>query len=326
MLRNVVAAMGVGLLMAGLPPGVQAEEVLKLGHVGGTGSAFSAAAQSFAAEVSKATNGRYRVEEYGNSVLGDEAALLDAVKLGTVEVVITGLVGPMPAVVPETGVLILPFLFRDEAQAVKVLDGPVGQSLLDGMRAQGFQGLAWAENGFRQLTTNDIAVRTPEDVRALNIRVAKGNIIPRIWRDLGAASVVELNVNDVYAALKSGRINAEENPIPNAWGYNFFDYQNHVTLLNYIYSPLVLVMSNDVFDELGPENQKAVIRAARVAGQASRDFVAKQNQDLTARLKEKGVVFITDPDLAAFREVLKPTLAELSAKYGDIVERIRNTQ
>lgn len=326
MFRSIMAALGVGLLIAGAPPAAQAEDVLKLGHVGGSGSAFSIMAQSFASEVAKATNGRYRIEEYGNSVLGDESSLLDAVKLGTVDVVITGLVGPMPGVAPETGVLILPFLFRDEAHAVKVLDGPIGQSLLDGMRNHGFRGLAWGENGFRQLMTRDVAVREPKDVKALTIRVAKGNIIPRIWKDLGAAQVVELNVNDVYEALKSGRINAQENALPNAWGYNFFDYQNHVTILNYIYSPLVLVMNNDVFDELGPEIQKTIVQAAHGAAQASRDFVAKQNQELITKLEEKGTIFITDPNLAAFHDVLKPTLIELGSKYGEMVENIRNNQ
>jgi TRAP-type C4-dicarboxylate transport system substrate-binding protein len=194
------------------------------------------------------------------------------------------------------------------------------------MRSQGFLGLAWAENGFRQLMTQDIPVRRPEDVRALRIRVAKGNIMPRIWKGLGAAEVVELNVNDVYAALKSGRINAQENPIPNAWGYNFFDYQNHVTLLNYIYSPLVLVINNDAFDDLSPETRKAFAQAAHLAAQASRDFVARQNRELTARLKQKGVVFITDPDLGAFREALKPTLLDLSARYAEIVNRIQDTR
>jgi C4-dicarboxylate-binding protein DctP len=143
---------------------------------------------------------------------------------------------------------------------------------------------------------------------------------------LGAAQVVELNVNDVYEALKSGRINAQENALPNAWGYNFFDYQNHVTILNYIYSPLVLVMNNDVFDELGPEIQKTIVQAAHGAAQASRDFVAKQNQELITKLEEKGTIFITDPNLAAFHDVLKPTLIELGSKYGEMVENIRNNQ
>ena len=326
MLRNVVAAMGVGLLMAGLPPGVQAEEVLKLGHVGGTGSAFSAAAQSFAAEVSKATNGRYRVEEYGNSVLGDEGSMLEAVKLGTLSLIISGPLGPLSKVVPEVSVLGLPFLFRDEAHAVKVLDGPIGQSLLDVMRSHGFQGLAWAENGFRQLTTNNIPVRKPEDVRALTIRVNKGSIAPRIWQALGAAEVVELNINEVYGALKSGRINAQENPILTSWSYNFFDFQNTVITINYVYSPLVLVMNSDDYDELSPEMRQVFVKAARVAGQTSRDLVAQQNLELTARLKEKGTVFITDPDLAAFRTTLKPILSELGARYGDLVDKIQSTQ
>jgi len=333
MFPKFVTVVGASLLLALAAPLAQAqdkpaaaEKVLKLGHVGGTDSAFSEFARKFAAEVAKESKGQFRIEEYGNSVLGSESALLDAVKLGTVNLVITGLIGPLPTVAPETGVLTVPFLFRDEAHVAKVLDGPIGSDLLNGLHKYGFQGLAWGENGFRQLTTNNIPVRTAADVKKIRIRVAKGNVTPRVWRDLGAAAVVELNVNDVYGALKRGEIDAQENPLTNAFAYNFFDFQNHVTLLNYVYSPLVLLINNDDFDELSPENKDIFTKAAHLAGQWSREFVARNNRDVETKLKAKGTVFITDPDLASFRQALKPTLAEFSAKFPGVVDKIQAVQ
>jgi tripartite ATP-independent transporter DctP family solute receptor len=322
MLRNTLLGTVIVVMIALTSPAADAEQVLKLAHIAGADSPFAAAARVFAGEIVKQTGGKYRVQEFGNGTLGDDAALIEAVKLGTIDLVVSGLSGPLPKVAPELGVLVHPFVFDNEAHAVKVMDGPIGQSLLDGLRAKGVLGLAWGENGFRQLMTTDIPVREPADVKGVKIRVPKNDVIKAVWKALGAADVVETNLGDVYPALKSGRVNANENPMANAAGINLFDFEKTVIKLNYIYSPLVILMNPDAFDELTPEEKPIFIAAARAAGQASRDFVASVEKKLTDDLTAKGTVFINNPDLPAFREALKPLLTELGAKYGDLIERI----
>lgn len=323
MLRNILFGAVASTMLVLASSGAEAQQVVNLGHIGGKGSPFEIAAHSFAAEVAKLSGGKFRVEEFGNGTRGDDTALLEAAKLGTIDVVVSGLSGPLPKIAPELGVLVLPFVFDNEAHAIKVMDGAIGQGLLGGLSAKGLKGLAWGENGFRQLTTTDVAVRTPADVKAIKIRVPKNDVIKNVWKTLGAASVVETNLGDVYGALKSGTVNAQDNPLSNSAGINLFDFLKYVVKLNYIYSPLVILMNPDAFGELSPENQQIFLQAAHAAGQATRDFVDASEKKLASELAGKGVTFINDPDTAAFREALKPLLTQLGKDYGDTVDKIR---
>lgn len=156
--------------------GVLAEEKLKLGHVLAGGSQFSEIVRVMNDELKTRTNGRYAIEEYPASALGSGAAMQDGLKLGTIDMVISSLGGALAQFNPAVGILDLMLLFRDEAHADTVLDGPIGDGLLDTFKDLGVVGLGWGENGFRQFTSSVRAIKTPADIAGMRIRIAESEI------------------------------------------------------------------------------------------------------------------------------------------------------
>lgn len=300
---------------------VHAETILKLAHVGGTPSAFTAGAKAFADSLNTLTQGRYKVEEFSGSALGNEAQIIDAVKAGTIDIVITGLAGPAPAMVPELGVIVIPNLFSGPDHAKQVLDGPIGQSILDAMTARGVIGLGLGDNGFRQVLLTNKAVKAPADLVGLKIRIPKSPTLEKVFKSWGADPVA-MNVDDVYKALETGRIDGMENAIPNAASYRFFDHIKHVVMNNYSYSSLVFMASPDTYAELSDADKKAIKEAGRAGAQATRDYVANEEKRLIVELKAKGVNFITDFDKKSFSDAVKPVQDEIGAKYGDLYKQI----
>jgi TRAP-type transport system periplasmic protein len=156
--------------------GQQNPKTLKLGYILSRHSQLGAGAEVFAEEISKRTQGRYRIDQYPDSALGGEVEMLKAVQLGTVDLAfITG--APLPNFVADVGVFNIPFIFRDVKHAHAVLDGPIGKSYLAKFHDKDLIALAWGENGLRHLTNSRREIRTPEDLRGLKLRVPQSDVM-----------------------------------------------------------------------------------------------------------------------------------------------------
>lgn len=323
---NAVLGAAVGCALSMTAANAMAQTVLKLAHVGSNeDSAFAAGANAFAAKFAELTKGRYKVEIFGNSTLGNETQIIDGLKAGTVDVVVTGLAGPAPAMVPELGVIVLPGLFTGPDHVRAVLDGPIGQKILDAMPARGVIGLGLGSNGFRHVLVNSKPVKTLEDMKGMKFRIPNSATLEAVFKAWGAEPV-KMNVNDVYNALKTGRVDGMENAIPNANSYNFFDHIKYVVMNNYSYSSLVFMASPDTFDELSDDDKTALKDAGKAGAQATRDFVDAEEKKLIDELKGKGVTFITDFDQKAFADAIKPVQSELGKKFGDLYTDILATK
>lgn len=320
--KSVLAALGCALSLAAAS--ADAQTVLKFAHVGAPGknaSAFSAGAQAFAETFEKLTGGRYKVEEFGGSALGDESQIIEGMKAGTIDFVLTGLSGPATQIVPELAVIVIPGLFSGPEHEKRVLDGPIGQKILDAMPARGVVGLAMGSNGFRQVLATKKAVRSPADMAGLKFRIPKSAVLDSVFKAWGATPV-QMNVDAVYAALGSGQVDGMENALANANSYKFFDHIKYVVMNNYAFSSLVFMMSPDSFADLNDQDKKAVKDAARAGAEATRAFVANEDKRLIAELSAKGVTFITDFDAKAFADAVKPIQDQLGAKHSDIYTQI----
>lgn len=317
------AAFGCALsLMAG---SAQAQTVVKFAHVGGPNSAFTAGAKAFAAKFGELTGGRYKVEEFGASALGNETQIIEGLKAGTIDLGLSGLAGPLPVLVPELGVIVIPNLFSGPEHAKQVLDGPIGQRILDAMSARGIVGLGLGDNGFRHVLLTTKVAKTPADLAGLKVRIPNSPTLEKVFKAWGAEPVA-MNIDSVYEALKTGRVDGMENSIPNAASYRFFDFVKNVSMLDYAYSSLVFLASPDFVAELS-DADKAALRQAGLAGaQATRDFNAAEQKKLMEELKGQGVSFHTDVDKAAFAAAVKPVQDELGAKYGDLFKQIIATK
>ena len=326
MARFLFAAFAALVAFASLSSS-RAEEVhvVKLGYILAPHSQLGAGADVFAAEVAKRTQGRYRVDQYPDAALGGEVEMMKGVQLGTVDLAfVTG--APMPNFVPEIGVFGIPLLIRDAQHAYSVLDGPLGQQLLKKFDAQNIVALAWGENGMRHLTNSVRPIRTPDDLKALKLRVPQSDIMVQGFDALGA-DTHPLAFPDLYGALQTGRFDGQENPIATIIASKFYQVQKYLTLSGHIYDPAAFLMSKDLYDELSPADRQAFTEAARLGGLASRKFAAEAEANGIALLQKEGMQIVTDIDKAKFADAMAPAMPSFEQKFGhEMIDAIRNVK
>src|SRR5580658_5878409 len=290
------------------PASGQGVKVLKLGYILSTDSQLGAGGTVFADEIAKRTQGRYRVEQYPNSALGGEVEMLKAVQLGTVDLAfITG--APLPNFLPDIGVFNIPFLFRDANHAHAVLDGPIGQSYLGKFRDKDLVALAWGENGMRHITNSKHEIRSPEDLQGLKLRLPQSEVMLAGFKALGA-DVSALPFPQLYGALQSGQFDGQENPIATILSSKFYQVQKYLTLTAHVYDPAILFMSTDDFEGLSVEDKQSFTEAARLAGEASRQFAAAAETKGVSGLALAGMQVTKDIDRSKFAAAMAPANAE----------------
>ena len=316
------AAAALMLSKAALAEDQQNPRILKLGYILSRHSQLGAGAQVFADEIAKRTSGRYRIEQYPDSALGGEVEMLKAVQLGTIDLAfITG--APLPNFVPDVGVFNIPFIFRDVNHAHAVLDGPIGTTYLEKFQGKDLVGLAWGENGLRHLTNSRRQIRAPEDLRGLKLRVPQSDVMLAGFKALGA-DVHELAFPLLYAALQSGQFDGQENPIATIISSKFYQVQKYLTLSGHVYDPAVLFMAADTFTDLSADDKYSFVAAAKLAGQASRQFAAAAQKDGVAELSKSGMHVVADIDRAKFAAAMASANPIFAQQFGGgIIQQIR---
>jgi TRAP-type transport system periplasmic protein len=296
---------------------------LRMGYILAQDSQLGAGVTAFAQELAKRTNGRLAVDPFPNSVLGGDVELLKSVQLGSLDLAfVTG--SPLPNVVPEVGVLSIPFLFRNAPHAYAVLDSAIGQAYLDKFRPKNLVGLAWGENGLRHLTSSKHEIKTPEDIKGLKLRLPQSDVMLAGFRALGAEAAT-LPFPELYDALQSGKFDSEENPIATIMASKFGQVQKYLTLSGHVYDPAIFVMSVDAFDELADGDKAAVVESAKLGAKASRVYAADAETKGVAALRQAGLLVTTQIDSAKFSSAMAPALAGFEKKYGpELIAKIRS--
>ncbi len=317
--RRTALLTGLALLTTPHVARAQARR-LRIGHNNSTDSVLQAAATGFDAALKAATGGRYELEIVPNSALGSEAEMLKAVAEGTLDMTIAP-VGTTASLVKEVGLLETPFLFRDAAHARASLDGPLGRHCATLLGEKGITVGAWSEVGFRHVTANR-PVRGPADLRGLKIRVPISEAIMESLRSMGAAADT-LPFPQLPEALRTGRFEAQENPISIILAAQLNRHQSHLSLTGHVYTPAAIAISTEVLEEL-PAADRALLLAAAPAGAiASRVAGDAIERDGLERLRGAGMTIVTDVDHAALRQATGPARDRLAVVFGaDSVRRI----
>jgi tripartite ATP-independent transporter DctP family solute receptor len=293
------------------PLAAQALEI-KLGVVTKPGSAQNIVAEKFKELVEARSDGRIRVKIYHSASLGNETEILQQIQLGTIQMgIITD--APFDTINPITRVISYPFLFKDNAQADEILDGPLGREILTSLEAQGFKGLCFSENGFRNLTNDKRAVRTPDDVQGLKVRVMASPLQKTIWQSLGANPTPM--PWPIYTELEQGVIDGQENPLWVIQEYKFYEIQKYMTLTRHVYSSHIDVASLDWWQALAPADQSLIREAVCEAARFQRRDNRAKDEARLAFLKAKGMQIEASPDLEAFRA--KFTALQSDPIYSD---------
>jgi tripartite ATP-independent transporter DctP family solute receptor len=297
-------------------------KTLRIGYILPLQSQLGAGASAMADEVAKRTGGRFTLQQFPDSTLGGDVELLKGVQLGSIDLAfVTGM--GLPSMLPEAGVLNIPFLFKDAAHARAVLDGPIGDSFRPIFEKKDLVMLAWGENGLRHLTNSRHPIAVPGDLKGLKIRVPQSEVLLQGFKALGVEAAA-LPFPNLYEALRAGTFDGEENPIATIRAAKFDQVQKYLTLSGHAYDPAIFVMSPDVFDDLSSEDRTSFIEAARIGGSASRRFASDAETAGLAALQQGGMVVQSNIDKAQFAAAMASANPGFEKLFGrDLIEKIR---
>lgn len=282
-----------------------------------------AAAVALKEHVEKATNGSVKVEIYPAGQLGPAQQIMEGLRLGTVEM---GVVhdGGIPGVYKTFNIFGMPFLFNDHAHAYSVLDGKFGQELAEDMRKKtSIRLMAYADNGIRHFTNNKRAIRTPDDMKGLKMRVQPSPVFVKLVESLGG-SPTAIDWGELPAALAQGTADGQENGVTNIMAASLFQHQKHVTLNGHVYSLHAYLINDRFFSSLTDTEKKAVTEGVEKAKKIHRDMTREQDLSAKKVLSEKGmtVTELTPAEIDRFRKAAQPVVrayleAEVSKEWTD---------
>ena len=321
MKRSLIA---MAMIAAGIS-GAHAQTVIKIGYATTATSHYGVGSTVFCDDIEKGTQGRYKCQQFPSRALGGEREMIEAVQLGTLDVVNTA-TGPVGNFVPEVKIVDIPFLFRDYAHARKVMDGPIGQDILTKFPAKGLVALAWTENGFRHMTNNKRSIVKPEDASGLKMRTMENKVHMEGYRAFGIQPT-PMAFPEVFGALQQGTVDGQENPIPVILASKFSQVQKHLSLTGHVYSPALLITSPRLMNKLSDADKKVFYAAAKNAAVAQRKKVNEDEDNGIAQLEKEGMTVVRKVDGQAFRNALRAPYAEYSKEFGaDNIRKIQDVK
>ncbi|MEN9383999.1 MAG: hypothetical protein RI959_1288 [Pseudomonadota bacterium] len=290
--------LAVAALAAALPLAAQAQAMkLTLGHGAAPGNPRHEASVKFAEVLKAKTSGRIEVQVAPSAQLGDDAAMVTALRTGALDLSANSQ-GPVAAAVPEYAAYGMPFMFSSPTQAFKLLDGPLGKELADLSAAKGMVLLGTWDNGIRQMTNSKRPIGKVEDMKGLKMRVPPDATLVDIMQSMGAEAQ-QIKFAELYVALQQGVVDGQENPLVNIHASKLYEVQKHLALTNHQFQMTPFLMSKRTWDRLSDADRKAVTEAAAEATALQRKLSADADAKLLDELKAKGVQ-VTTVDKAAF--------------------------
>jgi TRAP-type transport system periplasmic protein len=245
------------------------------------------AVKVFADLVEKNSNGKMKVQATGAAALGSDVKMQQALIDGTQEIMV-GSTATLVSISKQMALWDTPFLFSNFKEADALLDGPIGNRVMESLPENGLVGLTYWENGFRNLTNSKRAINRMEDLDGINLRVMQNTVFLDSFKTLGA-NAVPMSFSELYGALDSKKVDGQENPFNTILSSKFYDVQKYLTLTNHVYSPWIMLVSKKWWDKLSAEEQKILKNAAI----ASRDFERQDTRNEAASalnaLKSKGM-------------------------------------
>ncbi|MEM8569673.1 MAG: DctP family TRAP transporter solute-binding subunit [Pseudomonadota bacterium] len=315
--RTLMKAVGLATAGAIFAGSALAQEVtLRFGHYGKPGDTAYMAAEHFKFTVENMTDGEVEISLHPASELGNSPTMLEGARLGSIDLVLVG--NPyFTAFAPQVNLLDLPFLFQSADHAYAVMDGEVGDALMDSINQSNLQGLAFWEIGFRNLTNNTRAISTPEDLDGLKLRTTPNPAHIEAFQILGA-NPAPMPFAEVYSALQTGTIDGQENPVNHIYASKLHEVQKHLSLTAHAYTAAPLVINYGRFSRLDPEHQQALQVAAKLSASYGRALNAAKEAGSLQAMIDAGVEVVIEPDVAAFRDaVAEQTRVAYKEEFGD---------
>jgi tripartite ATP-independent transporter DctP family solute receptor len=233
------------------------------------------------------SDGKLRLTGFWGSALGDDLQATQALRSGTLEMVVTSS-SPLVGILPALGVFDLPFLFANEEEADAILDGEFGEYITDMLPDLGLINLAYWENGFRNLTNSRNPVEKWEDLEGMRVRVMQNNIFLDTFQNMGA-NATPMAFGEVFTALETRAIDAQENPFVTIDTSKFYEVQDYLSVTRHAYTPFLILFSKPIWDTLTEDEQTALRDCAVVGRDAQREASRALSDESLARVTEAGM-------------------------------------
>ena len=271
-------------------------------------------AKNFSEIVDKKTNGRIKIEVKGGGQLGQEGEMFTGMQIGTTDMaVMTN--AYVSGYIPAAGLFDLPFIFKNNEEAARILDGKLGIEVLNEYEKFGIKALAYGEGGFRHLVTLKNQVKKPEDFKGLKIRCMETESYIATYAALGT-NAVPMAWSETITGFQQGTIDGLDIPISVIYANGFSDIAKDLNLTGHFYSPLIICMSKKIFDSFDENDKKILIESAKEAGQICRDFNKNSESKMLEEMKAQGMEIVDDVDIPAFQNILKDFYSKRSKNIG----------
>ena len=308
------------LAATALATSAYAQTILKFSHTDQQQGARQAAAQVFAKKVEEYTQGRYKVQVFCCSQLGNDPKNIEQLALGGIDFTVSA-TGSYAGQLPTLNLTMMPFIIDTYAQGWKFYDESKWlKTQFAKAPAKGFRFLATWEAGFRNMTTRD-PLNGPEDAKGKKLRTFPNEMMRWQLEAMGFGIQI-MPLPEVYLAIQQGAVSGQENPIDTIASNKFYEVAPHVTLTNHVYSPTPMVISEKTWQKLSPEDQKSVMRAAQEVAPFQRNMIRDNDEKLLADMAARGAKINRKPNTDAFRKSVEPVYAKAREKYGADVDAV----
>lgn len=298
--------------------------VIKFSHVVANETPKGQAANYFKKLAEERTKGRVKVEVYPNSQLFKDKEEIEALQMGSVQMLAPSLAKFAPLGVKEFEVFDLPFIFDDYAELHKVTQGPVGAKLLKKLETKGIMGLAYWDNGFKVMSANK-PIHKPDDMRGLKMRIQSSKVLDSQMRSVGSIPQV-LAFSEVYQALQTGVVDGTENPPSNLYTQKMHEVQKYVTLSNHGYLGYAVLVNKKFWMGLPADIRAALDSSMKDATVFANSVAKKDNDEALAAVKKSGrsqIVSLTPQERAAWRKAMDKTHKDNMGRIGaDIMKEV----
>ena len=316
--RSLLAAAVAALLAAPLAGYAQdiKPRLIRFGYGLNEQSNQGRAVRLFAEQVEKNSGGKMKVRAVGAAALGPDVQMQQAL-IGGAQEMMVGSTATLVGITKEMALWDTPFLFNSAAEADAVLDGPVGQKVMDKLQDKGLVGLVYWENGFRNMTNSKRPITKLEDFDGIKLRVMQNPVYLESFKKLGA-NAIPLPFSELFSALETRAVDGQENPYNTILSSKFFEVQKYLSVTNHVYSPWIVLVSKKWWDTLSKAEQKILLDAAR----ASREFERKDTREEASRaladLKAKGMQIneLSPAESARMRDKLTQVNAGIAVNVG----------
>jgi len=319
------ALAGFALLGAPGPAAAQQKMVLKASDVHALGYPTVEAIVRMGKKLEAQTNGRLSIQMFPAMQLGGEKEMIEQAQVGALQIARIS-VGPMGPVVDELNVFNLPFVFKDEAQMRKVIDGPIGAEMLAKITASPqsrLVALGWMDAGTRNVYAK-VPVSKPADLHGQKIRMMGNPIFVETMNAMGGNGI-SMGFNELYNALQTGVVDGAENNPPTFLTQNHYQLAKVYSLTGHLIIPEIFVFSRRTWDTLSKADQALITKLSREAQLEQRQLWDAMVAESVAKLKAAGIQFV-EVDKEAFYKATQPVRDKYGSKHAALLKRIRDTQ